>query len=67
MKPNESSLAQSFGLNNASLNAIKKQEHVKAASLPAVDRPGPMTVGPDAFAFRTRGLAEFFQRKPPSE
>ena len=66
MKPNESSLAQSFGLSNASLNAIKKQEHVKAVSPPVVDRPGPMTVGPDAFAFRTRGLAEFFQRERPT-
>lgn len=64
MKPSDVSLAQSFGLNNASLNAIKKQEHAKVALAPATESTGPMTTSADAFAFRTRGLAEFFQRKP---
>lgn len=63
MKPNEMSLAHAFGLSNASLSAIKKRELQKAGLSPAAENPIPLSAGANAFAFRTRGLAEFFQRK----
>lgn len=61
MKPNQISFASSFGLSNANLAAIKKQEK---AGLPAVDHPSPFGFGASAFAFRNQGVQALFQRKP---
>lgn len=53
-------LGNDLGLSSASLSAIKKRGQQKTGLSPAEEKPVPFSVG-NAFDFRTRGLAEFFQ------
>ena len=63
MKPNQVSFAESFGLNKASLDAIKKRELKNVVPDSTPQKAVPLSAGADAFAFRNHGIAELFQGK----
>ena len=63
MKPNELSLAHSFGLSNANLAAMKKRIQNKDAPPSVVQTVVPLSAGADAFEFRNKGIAAMFQGK----